>query len=474
VAEDAGRFPGPDEVPEGVRDPARLAEVLATRLLDTAPEESFDELAALAATVTDAPLAFITIVDDVRSYWKSAVGLPDLDRRERQNPVSESFCKYLIAAGGPVSLDDVRADERVRDNPSVAKLGIGAWAGHPIRGPEGHVVGGLCVIDPHARVWTERDTRTLAGLARAISAEIALRQARDAAEKLAEQLRVTGQATADLARDLQQSLLPPVLPEIPGLQVASAYVPSGSTEVLGDFYDLFPAQDGWYCAVLGDVCGKGVEAAKVTAMARYTIRAEATQPVRPSPSAVLGRLNDAMLAQLGHMNSRFLTAAYVSFAIGPGGVLNGRICLAGHPPGLVRRGAGQVEEIGAPGTLIGVWPDPRLTDVPVHLEPGDTLVLYTDGITEARPTLTRRIFGERRLAQLLATSGDLDASATIELIARAADTHANGAARDDTALLALRVPLATSAVRAEATGGAAPGDWRQTPGQVSSASSRRG
>lgn len=110
----------------------------------------------------------------------------------------------------------------------------------------------------------------------------------------------------------------------------------------------------------------------------------------------------------------------------------------------------------------------------MHLEPGDTLVLYTDGITEARPTLTRRIFGERRLAQLLATSGDLDASATIELIARAADTHANGAARDDTALLALRVPLATSAVRAGANGGAAPGDWRQTPDQVSSASSRRG
>jgi serine phosphatase RsbU (regulator of sigma subunit) len=104
-----------------------------------------------------------------------------------------------------------------------------------------------------------------------------------------------------------------------------------------------------------------------------------------------------------------------------------------------------VEEIGAPGTLVGVWPDPRLTDVPLHLEPGDTLVLYTDGITEARPTLTRRIFGERRLAHLLATSGELDASATIELIARAADTHANGAARDDTALLALRVPPPPSA-----------------------------
>jgi serine phosphatase RsbU (regulator of sigma subunit) len=445
VAEDAGRLPGPDEVPEGVHDPARLAEVLATRLLDTAPEASFDELAALAATVTDAPLAFITIVDDERSYWKSAIGLPEVDLRERQNPVSESFCKYLIATGGPVILDDVRADERVRDNPTVAKLGIGAWAGHPIRGPEGHVVGGLCVIDPHARAWTERDSQTLAGLARAINAEIALRQARDVAQALAERLRVTGRASADLARDLQESLLPPVLPEVPGLQVASAYVPSGLAEVLGDFYDLFPAQDGWYCAVLGDVCGKGVEAAKVTAMARYTIRAEATQLVRPSPSAVLGRLNEAMLAQLGRMNARFLTAAFVSFAMGPGGVLDGRICLAGHPPGLIRRASGQVGEIGAPGTLVGVWPDPRLADVPLHLEPGDTLVLYTDGITEARPTLTRRIFGERRLAHLLATSGELDASATIELIARAADTHANGAARDDTALLALRVPPPPSA-----------------------------
>jgi serine phosphatase RsbU (regulator of sigma subunit) len=431
-------FPGPDEVPPGVYDPARLAAAVATGLLDSDPEQSFDELASLAATVTGAPLAFITIVDDHRSYWKSAVGLAELDRGARQNPVSESFCKYLIAADGPVILDDVRADARVRDNPTVAKLGIGGWAGYPIRGPEGDILGGLCVIDPQARAWTERETQTLATLARAVSAEIELRRARDAAQALVRQLQISGQASAELARDLQESLLRPVMPQVLGLEVASAYVPSGTAEVIGDFYDLFSAQDGSYCAVLGDVCGKGVQAAKITAMARYTIRAEATQLARPSPSDVLARLNGAMLAQLGGGNTRFLTAAYASFEIGADHAVIGRICLAGHPPALIRRADGQVEEIGAAGTLVGVWPDPRLIDVPFRLEPGDTLIMYTDGITEARPTFTRRIFGEARLRHLLATSGDLDAQTTIELIAAAADAHADGAARDDTALMALR------------------------------------
>jgi serine phosphatase RsbU (regulator of sigma subunit) len=443
MSNDERRLPGPVVVPAEVLDPERLAAVLATGLLDSEPEAAFDELATLAATVTDAPLAFITVVDDKRSYWKSAVGMGDLTVASRQNPASESFCKYLIATGEPLLLADVRTDDRVRDNPTVAKLGVGAWAGHPIRDSAGQVLGGLCVIDREPHRWSERDAQTLAALARAIGSEIALRQARDAAELLASQLRATGQVSEELARTLQESLLPPALPQIPGIEVASAYVAAGAAEVIGDFYDLFPAQQGWWCAVLGDVCGKGVEAAKITALARYTIRAEATQLARPFPSEVLARLNDAMLAQLGPMNSRFLTAAYLSFAI-TGGRAVGRICLAGHPPAMVRRADGTVEDVGTLGTMVGVVPDPRLADTQFELNPGDTLVLYTDGITEARPTTTRKIFGEERLRGLLASSTALDASATIDLIATAASEHAAGAARDDTALLALRIPSAAS------------------------------
>src|SRR5262245_19416335 len=138
-------FPGPTEVPEQVYDPARLAAVRASGLMDTPPEQAFDALASLAAMVTDAPLALITVVDDQRSYWKSSIGLDVVDVADRQHPVGESFCKYLIATGAPVIIDDVANDERVRDNPSVARIGIGAWAGYPIYGPGGEVLGCLCV-----------------------------------------------------------------------------------------------------------------------------------------------------------------------------------------------------------------------------------------------------------------------------------------------------------------------------------------
>ncbi|MYV70053.1 SpoIIE family protein phosphatase, partial [Streptomyces sp. SID2131] len=133
-----------------------------------------------------------------------------------------------------------------------------------------------------------------------------------------------------------------------------------------------------YAAVLGDVCGKGVQAAQVSSMARYTVRADAGEA--DSPADLLGRLNTALLAQGA---ARFLTAVCTVFQPSPGG-LSGVIALAGHPPALVRRADGRVEPLGTPGTLLGVMDTVRLTDVPFELAPGDLLLLYTDGATEAR------------------------------------------------------------------------------------------
>ena len=114
---------------------------------------------------------------------------------------------------------------------------------------------------------------------------------------------------------------------MPGLEAAASYLPAaGGTTVVGDFYDLFHARGPWWCTVMGDVCGKGTEAAKVTALARYTLRAEATQHL--SPAAVLTRLNRALLDQ--RAEERFLTAVYATFRATPGGIA-GRLCTAGHP-----------------------------------------------------------------------------------------------------------------------------------------------
>jgi serine phosphatase RsbU (regulator of sigma subunit) len=244
-----------------------------------------------------------------------------------------------------------------------------------------------------------------------------------------------------LSRSLQESLLPPVLQPIPGLDTAASYLPaSGGTEVVGDFYDLFHVRGPWWSTVVGDVCGKGVEAAKVTALARYTLRAAASEHL--SPASVLRRLNSALLDQ--HHGDRFLTAAYATFRVTYAGV-TGRLCTAGHPPALIRRADGRIQETGQHGTLLGIFTDPQLDDIQFHMAPGDTLLLYTDGVTEARehrgiPAASRPMFGPEALSAALAGCHDLDAAATIEHLSDALSLHSGGWASDDTALLAIRLP----------------------------------
>ncbi|WP_241192556.1 GAF domain-containing SpoIIE family protein phosphatase [Streptomyces sp. ADI96-02] len=428
-----------DGLPAALSDPLRLAAVAATGLLDTGPEEVFEDLASLAARVTGSGRAFVTLVDGERSFWKSCVGVDATAAADRQNPVRESFCYFLVGLGGePFVVHDAAGDPRTRDHPSVGPMRIGAWAGFPLLAPGGEVLGSFCVIDDSPRIWSDADLTTLETLARSVSAEIHLRQSLESA-------RQAHRVSARLAHSLQQGLLPPALHAIPGLETAASYLPASAggvtgVEVGGDFYDLFPTRGASFAAVLGDVCGKGVEAAKVTAMARYTVRAIASRA--PSPAALLGELNTAMLTQHA---PRFLTAAYTAFRLTPAG-LAGRISLAGHPPALVRRADGRVHRLGAPGTLLGVVPDVRLADVRFRLAPGDLLLLYTDGACEARPRpgsplgSAQPVFGEDELAAALAGTRGLDAETTVKEICGALAAHHGGWASDDTALLALRVP----------------------------------
>ena len=192
--------------------------------------------------------------------------------------------------------------------------------------------------------------------------------------------------------------------------------------------------------MVGDACGKGIEAPKVTALARYTLRADAVQHV--SPAAVLKRLNAALLDQ--RQDDRFLTAAYATFRVTPGGMA-GRLCCAGHPPPLVRRADGHVHQVDARGPLLGFFPDVQLADVRFRLAPDDTLLFYTDGATEAREQLSspqdiRPLFGEDALADALAGTHGLDAVGIISRLSQILGQYTGGWASDDTAPLALRVP----------------------------------
>ncbi|MFQ6144645.1 PP2C family protein-serine/threonine phosphatase [Streptomyces seoulensis] len=427
-----------DGLPAVLTDRSRVAAVRATGLLDTGAEEVFDDLASLAARITGTGRAFVTLVDAERSYWKACVGVDAAEVADRQGPVEESFCYFLVGLGGaPFIVEDAAADPRTAAHPSVGSMSIGAWAGYPLLDADGHVLGSFCVIDDSPRPWAPGDLKTLATLARSVSAEIRLRQTLTASQD-------AHRRSADLAHTLQAGLLPAALRTIPGMEAAASYLPASRSnradiEVGGDFYDLFRTHGDNYAAVLGDVCGKGVQAAQISSMARYTIRADASDT--GSPAELLTRLNTAMLAQ---STARFLTAVYTAFHLTPTGAA-GTIALAGHPEALVRRAGGQVTQLGTPGTLLGVLPTLHLTDVAFDLGPGDLLLLYTDGAIEGRPRPgsdpdnAHTLFGETELAQALADSHGMDATATITHLTGVLDAHHHGWSSDDTALLALRV-----------------------------------
>lgn len=178
--------PPAEAVPPEVRDAARLAAVAATGLLDTPPESPFDDLARVAADVLRAPSAFVTLVDEERSFWKACVGT---DAGVREHRVEESFCQYVVATAAPLMVGDTRLDPLTRGNPSIEAMGVIAWAGVPLLSPDGHVLGSFCVLDTVRREWSEADERALLALGRCASTEIALRAGLAAAETARDRLK---------------------------------------------------------------------------------------------------------------------------------------------------------------------------------------------------------------------------------------------------------------------------------------------
>lgn len=160
------------DVEPSVFDPDRLEAVHATGLLDTATQDAWQGLTSLATRLLHAPMAFLTLVDDQRSFWLSTDGV---DRTvATQNPVEESFCQYVIADRAPLIINDATANPRVCHNPSVSGMGVRAWAGFPVMDAHGQPLGSFCVMDTVVRNWTEDDVATLEVLAKAASAQVAV------------------------------------------------------------------------------------------------------------------------------------------------------------------------------------------------------------------------------------------------------------------------------------------------------------
>ena len=243
----------------------------------------------------------------------------------------------------------------------------------------------------------------------------------------------------ELARTLQASFIPPAPPAIPGLDVGAAYRPAGTgEEVGGDFFDVFATSDGDWAVVVGDVRGKGAEAARVTALARHTVRASAMQD--PRPSAVLTTLNAALLAS---DEDRFCTVAYarVQPRADTGALVT--LTLAGHALPVRVDASGTPAPIGQPGDLLGVLATPELTEHQLLMSPGDVICLFTDGVTEGRRGTT--YYGEERLVRFLERTAAQPAPAIADGLVEEVVGFQEGWPRDDIAVVVLKAPAAAQA-----------------------------
>lgn len=250
------------------------------------------------------------------------------------------------------------------------------------------------------------------------------------ARQVAEAERVRLQQVVSI---LQRSLLPPKLPRIAGLDAAAYYHPASVDEIGGDFYDLFPLSGGLWGFFLGDVCGKGPQAASVTSLVRYTLRAAFL--IDNDPARTLTTLDAALREHYTGSELTYCTAIAGTVARAADGFAV-TMASGGHPPALLLRADGTVQMVPTQGgSLVGALPDPRFVAATVLLRSGETLLLYTDGLTEARTVAGPR-YSQEALLAFIDSLAPADAPALVSALADLLEGFGDGL-EDDTALLAL-------------------------------------
>ena len=297
---------------------------------------------------------------------------------------------------------------------------VRSWLVAEIAGAEGPAHGHLVLGDPRPHRFSPRHEQLIGRLCAQFAHVLDNARLHDEREQM--------------VGALERMLLPAFLPEIPSADVAARYRATGSANVVGgDFYDVFAIGEEEWAVLLGDVSGTGPEAAALTGIARYTVRAVAAEA--GAPSAVLTELNQALLR--GNIADRFCTAIYARLRSMPGGL---ELCMsgAGHPSPIVLRGDGTVvDAIARAGTILGAFESVALCDEPVTLAPGDVLLAYTDGVVEAR-NRAREQFGEGRLRSLLRSCAGRSAAGVVRRVDLAVRDHIGDRQGDDIALLAIR------------------------------------
>jgi PAS domain S-box-containing protein len=381
------------------------------------------------AVLEDGDVAPTTLVVAHRDPAKIARA-EEMRRRYPPDDSSARRMQAVLESGEPMIVEEVTDEmlvESAQDDDHLAMLReffLRSVMMIPLIA-RGRTLGVISLVASEStRMYTDDDVALTMDLAR--RAAVAIDNARLYEER------------SQVAEALQASLLPPRRPEIPGLELAVRYRPVGrGADIGGDFYDVFETATGDWSLVIGDVCGKGTAAAAITGLARDTIRGLSLR--EGSPARVLAVLNEALRRREDVEEGRFLTVALSQVARDADGVRMVLAC-AGHPLPLVIRTDGRVEEIGRHGLILGLFPEVDLVDVTVGLEPGETVVFFTDGVIEEHGD--GGMFGEDRLRLLLSTLAGEDPDTVAQRVLDAVDAWQPGPPSDDMAVVALRVPQA--------------------------------
>ena len=363
------------------REAQRLRALREFEILDTLPEQAYDDITRIASQICDTPVALVSLVDEERQWFKSRRGI---EVTETARDVA--FCAHAILEPDRLLVvEDALRDPRFTNSPLVAgEDGVRFYAGAPLVTGDGHALGTLCVIDRQPRALTDSQLDSLQALSRQIVAQLELRRAvktlersRDELAKLCELLE--NQADV-LDRDLQRaeviqrSLLPRQAPEVPGFCVQTLYRPG--RHIGGDLFDVVRISDRYLVLVVADAVGHGVSAAMLSVLFKLRLDTvdENGRPYRPSEA--LARANAAMLASPAPPGM-FVTATYALLDAELSEVL---IASAGHPPVIGVRADASVDELTKTGPALGLYDNADYGEHRCVLGRNDRLLFYTDGM----------------------------------------------------------------------------------------------
>jgi serine phosphatase RsbU (regulator of sigma subunit) len=350
----------------------------------------------------------------------------ELQRRYPPDPAGAHPAIRALRSGAP-SLSAEMSDEFLRATTRdethfgiVKQLNFQSYVCVPLVA-RGHILGALTLVScEKSRRFDETDLKVVQ--------EVAWR-----ASLLIDNARLLSESS-HVARVLQASLMPPSLPRVPGLEVAARYVAFGAgMEVGGDFYDLFNAGRGAWVFALGDVCGRGPEAAVVTGSIRHTLRSAA--PDVRQPGRLLAVANEVLLRE--YADAQLFSTLLCGILRPQSGTMRLALANAGHPPPILVRADGTVEIPPNRDTIVGAFADQVWSSRPLVLQPGDLLLAYTDGISEARRD--GDLFGEQRLAEVVVAARHQPIEEVADRVIAAVRDFAGQEPSDDLALMALRV-----------------------------------